>query len=81
MVPRLLKLEDSLQATQSAFLFGPRGVGKTFLTERFVAQQSRGRSINLLHLDTYRRYLTNPDMSGESLRRRNRSSHGNQSPN
>lgn len=58
MIQRQLDLERTLGEAQSAFLFGPRGVGKTFLAKRFLAASGHGLAIDLLNLDVYRRYVT-----------------------
>lgn len=67
MVNRLLDLEKLLGAKHSSFLFGPRGVGKTSLAKRFVENQSHAKSIDLLNLDIYRRYLTEPEFFRREL--------------
>lgn len=60
MVNRLLDLHAILRKDRSAFLFGPRGVGKTLLGVQFVSDQPTSMVIDLLNLDTYRRYLAEP---------------------
>jgi predicted AAA+ superfamily ATPase len=67
MGSRLLDLEQRLVAGRSAFLFGPRGVGKTTLAQEFLARQVRSRSIDLLNLDTYRRFLADPGLFRREL--------------
>ncbi|MFH0946335.1 MAG: DUF4143 domain-containing protein [Planctomycetota bacterium] len=58
MIQRQLDLWRILGETRSAFLFGPRGVGKTYLAQRFLEASGGGLAINLLNLDVYRRYVT-----------------------
>ena len=48
--------------SKSAFLFGPRGVGKTVLAQNYLSQVSFFESIDLLNLDTYRRYVSEPGL-------------------
>src|SRR5205807_184965 len=60
MVERLLKLDALLPETQSCFLFGPRGAGKTRLVEEFLSGAGASWSVNLLEEDLYQRYLTQP---------------------
>ena len=60
MINRLLDLDSELKANRSAFLFGPRGVGKTLLGREFLTRQPVSLGIDLLNLDTYRRYLAEP---------------------
>jgi len=55
MYPRLLKIDAS--SSQSAFLFGPRGTGKTFwLRQHF----SDATFIDLLHSEIFTRLVANP---------------------
>ncbi len=55
MYPRLLKID--LNSSQSAFLFGPRGTGKTFWLKQHLLQAT---FIDLLRTDTFIRLLSNP---------------------
>jgi uncharacterized protein len=62
MITRALDLSRVLGKTRSAFLFGPRGVGKTLLARELLAREDGGIYIDLLNLDTYRRYLNEPEL-------------------
>ncbi len=62
MTPRLLNLLKLLGNKQSAFLFGPRGVGKTTLAEAYLKKVGPSLTINLLHDDEFSRYLINPSL-------------------
>ena len=53
MYPRLINVDRS----QSCFLLGPRGTGKTFWIRRFLSDCVY---IDLLDDEVYRRLLTNP---------------------
>ncbi|MCI0587387.1 MAG: ATP-binding protein [Planctomycetes bacterium] len=67
MISRLLDLRARLGEGRSAFLFGPRGVGKTTLAREFLSRQGRSRTVDLLNLDTCRRYLTDPGLFRSEL--------------
>lgn len=54
---RELNIIELLQK-KSFFLFGPRGVGKSWLIRNSLVSVSR--VVNLLETDTYTRFLTNP---------------------
>jgi predicted AAA+ superfamily ATPase len=60
MIPRKLDLTAQLKFEQSAFLFGPRGTGKSQLSRQYLAQASNSMSIDLLRSDEYLRYLNEP---------------------
>ena len=62
MYERKLNLIRLLKHKKSAFLFGPRGVGKTVLAQNYLAQIRHTESIDLLSLDTFRRYITEPGL-------------------
>ncbi len=62
MYERKLNLSTLLRQKKSAFLFGPRGVGKTLLAQDYLTHVQRAESIDLLSLDTYRRYITEPGL-------------------
>lgn len=59
MVKRLLSLSRILRQNRSAFLFGPRGVGKTFLCGEFLKSEPYHYQVDLLKHDLFTRYLTN----------------------
>ena len=62
MYDRKLKLSKLLKHKKSTFLFGPRGVGKTVLAQDYLAQVQHAETIDLLSLDTYRRYVSEPGL-------------------
>lgn len=62
MVKRILSLPELLKENNSAFLFGPRGVGKTFLCDNFLKSLSYNHKVDLLQHDLFTRYLTNPGL-------------------
>jgi predicted AAA+ superfamily ATPase len=62
MVNRLLSLSKLLKQNRSAFLFGPRGVGKTFLCSTFLQSNSYFYQVDLLKHELFTRYLTNPEI-------------------
>ncbi len=55
MFPRLLKIDPA--SPQSAFLFGPRGTGKTFWLKQHFPDAT---FIDLLHTETFTQLLANP---------------------
>ena len=70
MIDRELNLEMTLGAKSSAFLFGPRGVGKTFLAKQFLKACKDTVSFDFLNLDTYRRYLSTPSLFRREIEQR-----------
>lgn len=60
MISRFLNLPELLDKSRSAFLFGPRGVGKTVLSKEFIKDVPFSFEIDLLNNDLYTRYLTRP---------------------
>lgn len=62
MIDRLLDLKKVLGTQHSAFLFGPRGVGKTKLSEKFLKPLPTKYSIDLLNIEMLRRYLARPEI-------------------
>ena len=62
MYERKLNLVKLLKGKKSAFLFGPRGVGKTVLAQHYLAQARHAESIDLLSLDAFRRYISEPGL-------------------
>ena len=70
MYKRKLDLTQYLAKGKSTFLFGPRGVGKTVLAQSFLDSLTHGESIDLLHLDVYRRYMTGPDLFRSEIEQR-----------
>ena len=62
MYERKLNLAKLLGEKKSAFLFGPRGVGKTVLAQNYLTQVPYTESIDLLSLDTFRRYIVEPSL-------------------
>ena len=62
MYRRKLNLPGLLKQGKSAFLFGPRGVGKTVLAQDYLDHVRHVESIDLLSLDVYRRYVAEPGL-------------------
>lgn len=62
MVTRLLNLRRLLKQDRTAFLFGPRGVGKTYLCHDFLKENRCFVEMNLLKGEVFTRYLTNPEI-------------------
>ena len=62
MYERKLKLFSLLKQKKSAFLFGPRGVGKTMLAQDYLSRVQHAEGIDLLSLDVYRRYIAEPGL-------------------
>lgn len=60
MVKRYVNILKLLGKNSSAFLFGPRGTGKTQLANEFLNNRDNILSYNLLEFNTYQRFLTNP---------------------
>jgi predicted AAA+ superfamily ATPase len=67
MINRCLDLSAIVHTDKSAFLFGPRGVGKTFLCENFIKTQKTTLEISLLKHDEYLRYLTRPALFRDEI--------------
>ena len=67
MINRKLNIVALLKDGHSAFLFGPRGVGKTVLANQFVDQAPHSVFIDLLSLESYRRYVAEPGFFREEL--------------
>ena len=61
MIQRALDLSRLLGRSRSAFLFGPRGVGKTLLAQAWLEGLGDGLHIDLLHSEVYRSYLSEPE--------------------
>ena len=62
MYERKLNLVKLLKGKKSAFLFGPRGVGKTVLAQHYLSRARHATSIDLLSLDALRRYISEPGL-------------------
>jgi predicted AAA+ superfamily ATPase len=62
MVDRTLDLARLLKNGHSAFLFGPRGVGKTLLSKEFIQSLQPSFTIDLLSYDLYTRYISQPSL-------------------
>lgn len=61
MVHRLLSM-DGLNGGKSAFLFGPRGVGKSYLCREYIHQFPHVHKVELLNYEVYSRYLRQPEL-------------------
>lgn len=62
MVTRKLNLLKLLKKGESAFLFGPRGVGKSMLANEFLSTQKHSWTLDFLQGDTFERYLKAPSV-------------------
>ena len=62
MYKRKLNLIKLLSRKKSAFLFGPRAVGKTVLAQEYLGSVRYKQIIDLLNLDIYRRYVSRPEL-------------------
>ena len=62
MYQRKLNLVGLLKHNKSAFLFGPRGVGKTVLAQGWLGRARYAVSVDLLSLETCRRYIAEPGL-------------------
>lgn len=62
MINRRLNLCELLKSGHSAFLSGPRGVGKTVLANHFLDQVLHSVLVDLLSLESYRRYVAEPGL-------------------
>jgi predicted AAA+ superfamily ATPase len=60
MIPRHANLLKSLGNNSSALFLGARGLGKTKLSEAWIAEQEYSLEYNLLDPYEYKRLLTNP---------------------
>jgi len=60
MVHRLLDLNKILKDDRSAFLFGPRGVGKTYLCHEFIKGKQPYTAVDLLKNEIVTRYVLQP---------------------
>lgn len=60
MTTRFLNIRELLDKSQSFFLFGPRGTGKSSLLAESTKGMAHVMRIDLLAVDIYRRYLENP---------------------
>jgi predicted AAA+ superfamily ATPase len=60
MLKRDLSLKKGLPPAQSAFLFGPRGTGKTWLCRDFLKGLPAVFAVDLLDLAVYKQYLRQP---------------------
>lgn len=68
MVNRTLDLSSILGRKGSAFLFGARGTGKTFLAREWLRGQKHTLSINLLEEKNYLGFLQRPGRLREEVR-------------
>ncbi len=62
MFSRIFHIEKHLKKKNSAFLFGARGVGKTILSTQFIQKIKNRMEYNLLHNETFSRYLKSPHL-------------------
>ena len=76
MNARLLDLTKILRGRKSAFLFGPRGVGKTTLARKYLGGCKESFAIDLLRSNEYSRYLKQPDLLRAEVEKRIKTKHG-----
>lgn len=69
-MPRGLQLTTLLTGTHSAFIFGPRGVGKTSLCLDYLNSVSHTYCVNLLEYSVFSRYVTHPELFAKQLLRK-----------
>lgn len=63
MINRMSNIAKLLEKFNSFFLFGPRGCGKSTLISSLIAPlKTKCMSIDLLQVDQFRRYLSNPSL-------------------
>ena len=67
MINRKLNIGELLKDGHSAFLLGPRGVGKNVLANQFLDQAPHSVFIDLPSLESYRRYIAEPGLFGEEI--------------
>jgi predicted AAA+ superfamily ATPase len=67
MIHRKFDLFRAVGKNRSAFLFGPRGSGKTWLCREFQKTQPATLEINLLGHELYRRYISEPGAFREDV--------------
>lgn len=60
MISRIVNLSKILGKTSSALFLGARGLGKTRLSEEWLANQHFQLSYNLLEISDFKRLLSNP---------------------
>ncbi len=60
MISRILNISEIIDNNGSAFLFGARGTGKTFLAKKWLESEYKPFSIDLLNPEFYQRYLARP---------------------
>jgi uncharacterized protein len=61
MIRRALDLVESLRGSRSAFLFGPRGTGKSTLAQAWLAAAKGDIYIDLLRSEQFRKYAREPE--------------------
>lgn len=62
MIHRILNLQNLLEQGHSAFLFGPRGVGKTYLCKQWLDSLEHVINIDLLIHQNYVRYISDSNL-------------------
>lgn len=67
MIHRKFDLFRAVGKNRSAFLFGPRGSGKTWLCREFQKTQPATLEIDLLGHELYRRYISEPGAFREDV--------------
>jgi uncharacterized protein len=67
MFRRALDLAKSLGTKKSAFLFGPRGTGKSTLARSWQKQQQHSLYVDLLQSETFRSYSQTPELFRKEL--------------
>lgn len=70
MLTRILNLQKRLPSAQSAFLFGPRGTGKTSLCNEYLKTVPHAWSVDLLSLSLCKKLLRRPSLFREEVESR-----------
>jgi uncharacterized protein len=74
MVNRILNLQKLLHKSSSAFLFGPRGVGKSKLANDYISTHSNVLIYDLLEFETVQRLRINPSQVSKEIESKLKSS-------
>ena len=67
MINRKLDIDNLLCDGHSAFLLGPRGVGKTLLAKKFLKNTGHSLTFDLLRIKNSLRYVLDPSLFGTEI--------------